>query len=84
VPVVHGKKPPLCCRCFERATTRFWPGRPASAGHDPFLARWRAGAVGFAKFTSDMRFLITPEFMELHLREGGRHLLTMRTARRGR
>ncbi len=41
------------------------------------------GIWGYTKFVADMKFIITPEYMECHLSEDGRHILTARVARRG-
>jgi hypothetical protein len=41
------------------------------------------GVWGYTKFVADMKFVITPEYMECHLSEAGRRILTARVARRG-
>ncbi|MEW6529250.1 MAG: acetoacetate decarboxylase family protein [Thermodesulfobacteriota bacterium] len=38
---------------------------------------------GYSKFVADMRFVVTPEFMECRLSEVDRHILTMSVAKRG-
>jgi acetoacetate decarboxylase len=38
---------------------------------------------GYPKFVADMRFVITPEYMECRLSEGGKRILTARVARKG-
>jgi hypothetical protein len=39
------------------------------------------GVWGYTKFVSDMKFTITPEYMECRLSEGNKHILTARVAR---
>jgi acetoacetate decarboxylase len=41
------------------------------------------GVWGYTKFVADMKFLITPEYLECRLAEGPKHILTARVARRG-
>ncbi|MCP4690246.1 MAG: acetoacetate decarboxylase family protein [Desulfobacterales bacterium] len=41
------------------------------------------GEWGYTKFTSDMRFTLTPEYMQCRLSEEGRHILTLKAARKG-
>lgn len=41
------------------------------------------GLWGYTKFVADMRFVITPEYLQCELGEDGRHILTARVARRG-
>ncbi|MBN2224607.1 MAG: acetoacetate decarboxylase family protein [Deltaproteobacteria bacterium] len=41
------------------------------------------GVWGYTKFVADMKFVITPEYMECRLSEGKKHILTARVARRG-
>lgn len=41
------------------------------------------GVWGYTKFTSDMSFTLTPEFLECRLSEEGSHILTLRVARQG-
>jgi hypothetical protein len=41
------------------------------------------GVWGYTKFVADMRFVITPEYMECHLSEAGERILTARVARCG-
>lgn len=41
------------------------------------------GVWGYTKFVADMKFSITPEYMECQLSEGGRRILTARVARKG-
>ncbi len=84
VPVVHGRKPGRILPLLRE--TRY-PGFGHLVLHLPVtnLKARDGGRVqwGYAKFTSDMRFLITPEFMECRLSEGKKHILTVRVGRRG-
>ncbi len=41
------------------------------------------GVWGYTKFVADMKFVITPEYLECRLSEEKRHILTARVARRG-
>lgn len=41
------------------------------------------GVWGYTKFVADMKFVITPEYMECRLSEAGKRILTARVARRG-
>jgi hypothetical protein len=41
------------------------------------------GQWGYTKFTSDMRFQITPGVQQCRMSEGGRHILTLRVERGG-
>ncbi len=41
------------------------------------------GIWGYTKFVADMKFTITPEYLECRLAEGKKHILTTRVARRG-
>jgi hypothetical protein len=85
VPVVYGSKapPPLIPLLLESN----YPGFGLLILHLPvttLAARdGGRGAWGFTKFTSDMVFTLTPEFMECRLSEGEMHILTLRVARQG-
>jgi hypothetical protein len=85
VPVVHGRKPaPIVPLLRESA----YPGFGTLVMHLPvtsLLAR-DGGRVGwgYTKFTSDMAFRVTPEFLEIDLSEKGRNILRMRVVKKGR
>ncbi|HDH97073.1 MAG TPA: hypothetical protein ENF73_05040 [Proteobacteria bacterium] len=84
VPVVYGRKPaPILPLLMESR----YSGFGMVVLHLPvttLVARDAGrGVWGYPKFTSDMRFVITPEFMECRLSEGGKHIFTIRVARRG-
>jgi len=84
VPVVYGRKPvPVLPLLLESK----YSGFGMVVLHLPvttLVARDAGrGQWGYPKFTSDMRFVITPEFMECRLSEGGRHIFTLRVTRRG-
>ena len=85
VPVVHGPKspPPLLPLLLESK----YPGFGMLILHLPvttLAARdGGRGVWGFTKFTSDMEYTLTPEFMECRLSEAGTHILTMKVARQG-
>lgn len=84
-PVVQGSKapPPLLPLLLESN----YPGFGLLVIHLPVTtldARdGGRGVWGFAKFTSEMVFTLTPEFMECRLSEEGTHILTLRVARQG-
>jgi hypothetical protein len=85
VPVVYGSKrpPPLLPLLLESN----YPGFGLLILHLPvttLAARdGGRGEWGFTKFTSDMVFTLTPEFMECRISEGEMHILTLRVARQG-
>lgn len=85
VPAVHGPKPPpaILPLLFESNH----PGFGMLVVHLPVtntLARDAGRALwGFTKFVADMRFTITPEYMQCVVSENREHVLTMRVARRG-
>ncbi len=85
VPVVHGPRPPL--PLIPLIMEANYPGCGLLILHLPvttLMARdGGRGAWGFTKFTSDMVFTLTPEFMECRLSEEGTHILTLRVARHG-
>ncbi len=85
IPVVHGPKPPppLLPALMESR----YPGFGLLIMHLPvttMLSRDGGRAEwGYTKFLADMDFLITPEYMECRLAEGGRKILTQKVARQG-
>lgn len=85
VPVVHGKKPPTTL--IPLLLESKYPGFGLLVLHLPVThpeARDAGrGQWGYTKFTADMRFTITPEFMECQLQEGDHHILSLRVARQG-
>jgi hypothetical protein len=85
VPVVHGSKvPPSLLPLLLESN---YPGFGLLILHLPvttLAARDGGRAVwGFTKFTSEMVFTLTPEFLECRLSEEGTHILTLRVARQG-
>jgi hypothetical protein len=85
VPVVHGSKEPT--PLIPLLMEADYPGYGLLILHLPvttLAARdGGRGVWGFTKFTSDMVFTLTPEFMECRLSEEGTHILTLRVARQG-
>jgi hypothetical protein len=85
VPVVHGSRPPF--PLIPLLMEAGYPGFGLLILHLPvttLVARdGGRGVWGFTKFTSDMIFTLTPEFMECRLSEEGSHILTLRVARQG-
>lgn len=85
VPAVYGSKPPVAG--LPVLLESRYPGFGLVVLHLPVTSAWaRDGGReewGYAKFVADMRFVITPEFMECRLSEMERHILTVRVARRG-
>jgi len=85
IPVVYGPSaPPLILPAVLEAK---YPGFGSLVLHLPVtrtVARDAGrGEWGYTKFVADMRFTITPEFMECRMSEEGSHILTLRVARRG-
>ncbi|HTY21433.1 MAG TPA: acetoacetate decarboxylase family protein, partial [Geobacteraceae bacterium] len=85
VPVVHAPKAPL--PLIPLIMEAGYPGFGLLILHLPVTTLGARdggrGAWGFTKFTSDMVFTLTPEFMECRLSEKGRYILTLRVARQG-
>jgi hypothetical protein len=85
VPVVHGSRPPF--PLIPLLMESGYPGFGFLVFHLPVttLAARDAGrgGWGYTKFTSDMVFTLTPEFLECRLSEEGSHILTLRVARQG-
>jgi hypothetical protein len=85
VPVVHGSRPPF--PLIPLLMEAGYPGFGLLILHLPvttLVARdGGRGVWGFTKFTSDMIFILTPEFMECQLSEEGTYILTLRVARQG-
>jgi len=85
VPVVHGSRPPF--PLIPLIMEAGYPGFGLLILHLPvttLVARdGGRGVWGYTKFTSDMLFTLTPEFMECRLSEEGTYILTLRVARQG-
>jgi hypothetical protein len=85
VPAVYGPKP--AAAVLPVLLESRYPGFGMVVLHLPVTStRARDGGRvewGYTKFVTDMRFVITPEFMECRLSEIDRHILTMRVAKRG-
>jgi len=85
VPAVHGDRAPW--PVVPGLLEARYPGFGNVVLHLP-VTRTEArdagrGEWGYTKFVADMRFANTPEHLQCRLDEGGRHILTMRVARRG-
>lgn len=85
VPAVHGDRPPW--PLLPGLMEAHYPGFGNVVLHLP-VTKTEArdagrGEWGYTKFVADMRFANTPEYLECQLGEGGRHILTVRVARRG-
>jgi len=85
VPVIHARRapPPLIPALLESR----YPGFGNLVLHLPVTQQIARDAGrsewGYTKFVADMRFANTPEHQECELREGGRHILTLRVAKSG-
>ncbi len=84
VPVVYGKKPPPLLPLLREGN---FPGFGLLVLHLP-VTTLRArdggrGVWGYPKFSSDMVFTVTPEFMACRLSEGKKLILEIKVARTG-
>lgn len=85
IPAVYGSSPPpLILPALMEAR---YPGFGNLVAHLPVtrtVARDAGrGEWGYTKFVADMRFAISPEFMECRISEEESHILTLRVARKG-
>jgi Acetoacetate decarboxylase (ADC) len=89
VPAVHGDRlsVPVLSGLLAGLLEARYPGFGNVVLHLPVtrtIARDAGrGEWGYTKFVADMRFSNTPEHHECQLAEGGRHILTLRVAKRG-
>lgn len=85
VPVVYGKKPPSLA--IPALIESRYPGFGVVVLHLPvtnLIARDAGrGQWGYTKFTTNMDFTITPEYMECCMTEKETHILTLRVGRSG-
>ena len=85
IPAVYGDSPPPII--LPALLEARYPGFGSLVAHLPVtrtVARDAGrGEWGYTKFVADMRFTITPEFMECRMSEEERHILTLKVARRG-
>jgi hypothetical protein len=84
-PVTCGDKP--APRYLPALMESRYPGFGLLVLHLPVtneLARLGGREIwGYTKFVADMKFTLTPEFMEIRLSERESHILSMRCAKRG-
>ncbi len=87
IPVLHDRKHLPLMGLVPALRQANYPGFAVFVMHLP-VTRIEArdagrGEWGYTKFIADMRFDITPEFLQCSMSEGGAHIMDLRVMRRG-